>query len=321
MDDQSKIEASGYSTGQISEMRLAMQVSVGIGFFMLFMKMTAYFLTGSSAILSDAIESVVHILAVVFAAYSLKLSVKPPDSKHMYGHDRISFFSAGFEGAMIITAALFIIYEAIYRWLGGLHLENLGIGVFFTAFSTIINGGLGWYLVRKGKEYHSLVLVANGKHVLTDSWTSLGVIIGLILTMMTGWLPFDPILAILVALNILWTGGRLLRQSIGGLMDESDPETDAKLRGSLDGFSQKFNISYHGLRHRNAGNRLLIEFHVLFRDDVSLHTAHERATIIEDELHRLFPGPVEIISHLEPYEGHDEIHEKLLTKNPKDRFT
>jgi len=321
MAEPSQTMESAYSSMQIRQMRFAMQLSVGTGFVMLIVKMMAFAFTGSSAILSDAIESIVHIFAVVFAAYSLKLSVKPPDSKHPYGHDRISFFSAGFEGAMIITAALFIMYESVHRWIVGLQLENLGFGIVFTAFATVINGGLGWYLVRKGKEYHSLVLVANGKHVLTDVWTSLGVIVGLILTILTGWLPFDPILAVLVALNILWTGGMLVRQSIGGLMDESDPGTDAKLRGAMDRFSSRFNISYHGLRHRNAGNRLLIEVHLLFRDDVSLHTAHERATVIEDELHRLFPGPVEIISHLEPYEGHDEIHEKLLTKNPKDRFT
>ena len=303
-----------YTESQMNQMRFAMFLSVSVGFIMLVIKLYAYFITRSAAILSDAAESIVHIFAVVFAAYSFKLSVKPPDEKHLYGHDRISFFSAGFEGAMIVIAALFIIFEAIHKWVLGLEIENIGTGTTITFVAMVINGGLGWYLIRKGKEYHSILLEANGKHVLTDSWTSLGVIIGLILTMITGWRPFDPILAILVAINILWTGTKLMRRSIGGLMDESDPAIDTKLRATLDRLSTRFNIAYHGLRHRNAGNRTLIEFHLLFRDNISLVHAHEQATLIEDELHQVFPGQVEILTHLEPYEGHDEVHEKILKK-------
>ncbi len=302
----------GHSPEEVAEMRFAMRLSLGIGVFMLFMKIYAYLITGSSAILSDAVESVVHILAVSFAAFSLRLSMKPPDKDHMYGHDRISFFSAGFEGAMIIFAALLIIYEAAHKWLTGLEIQNLGSGTFLTACATIINGGLGWYLVRTGRRYNSILLEANGKHVLTDSWTSLGVIIGLVLTLFTGWLPFDPLLAIIVALNILWTGSKLMRRSIGGLMDKSDPQIDATLRSTLDRLAGQHRIAYHRLRHRNAGSRLLIEFHLLFRENVSIRKAHEQATLIERELHRVFPGHVEILTHLEPYEGHDEIHKKLL---------
>ena len=289
-----------------------MRLSFAVGFFMLLMKIYAFIITGSTAILSDAAESIVHVFAVSFATYSFKLSMKPADKTHMYGHDRISFFSAGFEGGMIVLAALYIIYEAIHKWLVGLALENLGTGTIFTALATVINGGLGWYLVKQGKKYHSLVLEANGKHVLTDSWTSLGVIIGLILTMITGWLPFDPILAILVALNILWTGGKLIRRSVGGLMDESSPEVDKRLRMILQGETEKYQIQFHGLRHRNAGNRMLIEFHLLFHGNVSVSLAHEQATKIEREITKAFPMRVEVLSHLEPLEEHDEIHKKLL---------
>jgi cation diffusion facilitator family transporter len=303
---------AGYTEADTKHMGTAIRLSLGIGFLMLVMKLYAFLITGSAAILSDAAESVVHVFAVIFAAYSFRLSMKPADDEHMYGHDRVSFFSAGFEGAMIIIAAVYIIYEAIHKWVLGLQLENIGAGTIFTTLATIINGVLGWYLVRQGKRYHSILLEANGKHVLTDSWTSLGVIIGLILTMITGWLPFDPILAILVALNILWTGAKLMRQSVGGLMDESNPAINAQLRRTLDEQAVRFQIKYHGLRHRNAGNRLLIEFHLLFHENVSVRDAHEQATLIELELHRVFPGQVEILTHLEPYEGHDEIHEKLL---------
>jgi cation diffusion facilitator family transporter len=296
----------------IQRMRVAMRFSLAIGIFMLFLKMYAYLITGSTAILSDAAESVVHVLAVLFAAYSLRLSLKPADKGHPYGHDRISFFSAGFEGWMIIIAALYIVYEAIHKMMTGLALENLGAGTLFITLSTAINGALGLYLVRQGKKYHSIVLEANGKHVLTDSWTSLGVIVALVLTMITGWLPFDPIIAIFVAVNILWTGGRLVQRSITGLMDQSDPSADEKLQNILERETSKYGIHYHHLRHRNAGNKLLIEFHLLFGDGVTLLQAHEQATTIEQEIHKEFPMQTEIISHLEPIEGHDEIHTRLL---------
>ena len=301
-----------HSEADIRNMRTAMRWSLGTGFFMLILKSYAYFITGSAAILSDAIESVVHVLAVCFAAYSLHLSMKPADDEHMYGHDRIAFFSAGFEGAMIITAALFIIFESVRKWVLGIELEQLGSGTIYIGVATVINGVLGFYLIRRGRKYHSLVLVANGKHVLTDSWTSLGVIAGLTLILLTGWLPFDPILAILVATNILWTGARLIRQSIGGLMDESDAEDDRIIRAILERETSKHSVSFHGLRHRNAGNKLVIEFHLLFPEGLSLSRAHEQATLIEQELHRGISRPTDIVSHLEPVEGHDEFHRRHL---------
>ncbi len=293
-------------------MRNAMRISLFIGILMLLMKTFAFFITGSTAILSDAAESVVHLLAVGFAAYSLRLSLKPADKEHLYGHDRISFFSAGFEGAMIILAALYIIYESISRLISGLTLQHIGIGTIFITIATTINGVLGWYLVSQGKKYHSIVLEANGKHVLTDVWTSLGVIVALILTMLTGWLPFDPLIAIMVALNILWTGGRLLQRSVHGLMDQSDPAIDSKIRILLERETSKRGIHYHHLRHRNAGNKILIEFHLLFEGGVTLHDAHEQATAIEREIYREFQMQVEVLTHLEPVEGHDEIHTRLL---------
>lgn len=303
---------SSYSPEDILHMWTAMRWSLGIGFLMLAIKSFAYVITGSAAILSDAAESVVHVLAVSFATYSFRLSLKPPDETHMYGHDRISFFSAGFEGAMIIVAAIFIIYEAVEMWVTGLTARNLGPGTTITAIAMVINAALGWYLVRQGRKYNSIVLEANGKHVLTDSWTSVGVILGLTLVIITGWLPFDPILAIVVACNILWTGMQLIRKSIGGLMDESNPETDARLRALFEEATAKRNVRFHGLRHRNAGNKILVEVHLLFPNNISIAEAHEQATLIEREIHKAFPSQLEVLTHLEPVEGHDEIHEKLL---------
>ncbi len=308
MDHHPHTSLSGYSPDEARRMWSAMRWSLTIGFLMLLMKTYAFLITGSAAILSDAAESVVHVLAVSFAAYSLRLSMKPADESHMYGHDRITFFSAGFEGAMIILAAVYIMYESVRRWISGIEIQQLGAGTLFTMAATLINGVLGWFIVARGKKYNSLVLIANGKHVLTDSWTSLGVIIGLVMILLTGWLPFDPIVAIIVASNILWTGYRLMRQSIGGLMDESDAAVDTTIRVILDRETARYHIEYHGLRHRNAGNKILIEFHLLFPEGVTLADAHDDATSIERALNAAFPGHTDIISHLEPASDHNSCH-------------
>ena len=223
--------------------QLAMRLSLAVGFLMLGTKALAYWMTGSAAILADAAESVVHVVAVSFAAYSLWLSRKPPDPSHLYGHDKVAFFSAGFEGAMIVLAAFYIIYESIHRWIAGPKLENLGAGALLVLVAGLINGALGGYLVWVGKKHGSLILEADGRHVLTDCGTSLGVLVGLGLTFLTGWLRFDPVVAILVALNILWIGSKLIRQSIGGLMDEVDPVTQAQIQ-RLDRKSTRLNSSH-----------------------------------------------------------------------------
>jgi cation diffusion facilitator family transporter len=282
-----------------------------VGILMLTGKWYAYNITGSAAILSYAAESVVHVIAVAFAAFSLWLSHRPPDESHPYGHEKISFFSAGIEGALIVLAAFAIIYEAIAKWIAGLQLENLGTGALFVAGAALINAGLGAYLVWQGKRHSSLILIANGKHVLTDSWTSFGVIIGLLMTIWTGWIPFDPILAILVAINILWSGGKLVRQSIGGLMDEGDPELEREIRAVLEKEVSSRHLEFHELRYRNSGTSLWIEFHLLFPKETSLDEAHWRATEIEAALRKSVHRPTRIVTHLEPEAGHDLTHRDL----------
>jgi cation diffusion facilitator family transporter len=289
-------------------LRSAMRLSLVVGFGMLAIKVMAYAITGSVAILSDAAESVVHVVAVSFAAYSLWLSLKPADRSHHYGHDKITFFSAGFEGAMIVLAAIYIIYTAIHKWLHGLQIENLGRGTLLTLAAALINAALGVYLVWVGRRHHSLILEANGKHVLTDSWTSFGVVAGLGLALATGWLPIDPIVAIVVALNILWAGGKLMRQSVGGLMDEGDPETEARIRLVLEGMSTLCGVEFHGLRHRKSGNTVWVEFHLLFPEGITLGEAHATATRIEDRVRQELGQRAEVISHLESLEDHHEVH-------------
>lgn len=301
-----------YTRDERRDMNRAMRLSLAVGFFMLVIKCYAYFLTGSSAILSDSAESVVHVFAVGFAAYSMWLSHKPADCDHTYGHDRITFFSAGFEGGLIIVAAFFILYQAVQKILYGFELENLDAGMAFISIATILNGGLGAYLIRQGKRYHSIVLEADGKHILTDCLTSLGVILALVLTRLSGWIYFDPILAILIALNILWTGVKLMHNAFHGLMDRTDPALDTKIRSLLQESAKLFQVDYHNIRHRNAGNRLLIEVHLLFPNELTICKAHEMATHIEHLMENAFEKPTEVVTHLEPLEGHDEIHSRLL---------
>lgn len=290
------------------EQRIAIGFSLAIGFLMLAGKSYAYAITGSAAIFSDAAESVVHVFAVGFAAFSLWLSQQPPDRSHPYGHEKVGFFSAGMEGGLIVIAAGYIIYLSIAKWIAGLALQNLSLGTLYVASAAIVNGTLGAYLIWEGKKTGSIILVANGKHVFTDVWTSVGVVVGLILTQVTGWLPFDPIVAILAALNILWSGGSLIRQSVGGLMDEGDPTVESLIQKALDEETRKRGVTYHELRYRNSGSSLWVEVHLLFQQDVLLERAHAMASEIEVAVSRQLPASLRIITHLEPLDRHDESH-------------
>lgn len=274
-------------------------------------KWYAFLITGSSAILSDAAESVVHVIAVGFAAFSVWLSHRPPDETHPYGHDKITYFSAGVEGVLIVLAAGFIVYEAGSKLLAGVQITNLDTGTYVVLSASVINLALGAFLVWQGKRTRSLILVANGKHVLTDSWTSFGVVAGLVLVMLTGWLPFDPLIAMAVAANIVWTGVKLIRQSVGGLMDEGNSELERSIRAVLDGATSVRKLRYHELRYRASGNSLWVEYHLLFPGQSTLEDAHRLATEIEVHLMAALPQGVRVISHLEPEESHDAVHSSV----------
>ncbi|HUE01527.1 MAG TPA: cation diffusion facilitator family transporter [Bryobacteraceae bacterium] len=301
-------QSSSPQTQAIRDMRFAMRLSLAFGFLTLGGKMTAYLITGSAAILSDASESVVHFVAVLFAWFSLRLSLKPANERYLYGFERISFFSAGFEGAMIVLAALFILVMTLRKLLTGLEISNVGAGAVFTMFTAILNAALGWYLVRTGKRTQSLILEADGKHILTDSWTSAGVVAGLALVMWTGWKPWDAICAILVALNILWSGGNLIWRSATGLLDSADPRTGSLLREKLDALCGELGIQYHGVRFRSTGRRLLVEVHLLFAGSDTLGEAHRMATRLEERLEETLGQPAEVITHLEAQDDHEVVH-------------
>ena len=288
--------------------RFAIRLSLVAGLLMLVGKITAFLLTHSAAIFSDAAESIVHVIAVAFAAFSLGLSSRPAAPDFLYGYERITFFSAGFEGAMIIVAAMAIVFDAIRKWISGLQLENLGSGAVLVLLAGVLNAALGLYLLRIGRRTHSLILEADGKHVLTDSWTSFGVVAGLGLVWLTEWKPLDPLVAILIALNILWSGGRLVWHSAVGLLDYSDPAAGRKIREALDRICADLAVQYHGVRFRNTGYRQIIEVHLLFARLTPVHEAHHLATVLEERLPAELGLPAEVITHLESLEDHAEVH-------------
>ncbi|HEY1120141.1 MAG TPA: cation diffusion facilitator family transporter [Haloferula sp.] len=277
-----------------------MTLSLVVAVVLLVAKVAAAAITGSSAIYSDAAESVTHVLAVAFASWALRLAHKPSDDTHHFGHDKVAFISSGFEGAMISAAALLIMYDAVRKAFTSEAIESVGIGMILTGAAAAVNLVLGLSLLRVGKKRNSPVLRANGEHVLADVWTSVAVLAALALVQFTGWRGWDPICAVIAGAKLLWTGWRLMRESFGGLMDEADLTVEKELRDLLDGGCSTHGLSYHNLRHRHSGRTHWVEFHLVFPDETDLHHAHEIATQLEGQVAELLGHDVRVISHLEP---------------------
>ena len=284
----------------VEEQKRVMNFSLVASLVLLGVKVSGAVMTGSSAIYSDAAESVVHFLAVAFACWALRLSIKPADETHHFGHDKVSFLSAGFEGAMISAAAMLIFYEAARQFLFGVEIRNLGFGLAVTSVAAGINLILGLSLVAVGKKSGSPLVRTNGMHVLTDVWSSVAVLIGLGLYHATEWVWWDPVVAILVACNILRVGIRLIRESLGGLLDEADPLIESRVRELLDREVASMGLSYHNFRHRHSGRTHWVEFHLVFDDHLSVGEAHDQATRLEAMVADLLSPDGRVISHLEP---------------------
>ena len=284
-----------------------MNLSLAVAVLLLGGKVIAAVLTGSSAIYSDAAESVVHVFAVAFAAWALRLSHKPADDTHHYGHDKIAFISAGFEGAMIASAAVLIIYQAGSQFVNGVEISNLGIGLWITAIAAVVNLALGLSLVKVGNRTSSPLLRANGMHVLTDVWSSAAVLVALILVKATGWVWWDPIAAILAALNIFRVGMKLIRESLRGLLDEADPVIEQQARDILDHETSSRSLAYHNFRHRHSGRSHWVEFHLIFPDEMTVEKAHHEATEIEAAVAQLIAPEGRVITHLEPRSSEQRI--------------
>jgi cation diffusion facilitator family transporter len=271
---------------RIKKRAAIISLSIGIGMFIF--KFAAYLITGSAAIFSDAAESVVHVMATGMALYSIILSTKPADDSHPYGHGNIEYFSAGTEGLLIIIAAIFIIYESTLAIIKGPELQQLGVGAIIITIAAAVNLLLGNYLIRTGKKTNSLTLIADGKHVLTDSITSFGVIVAVLLVIFTDILLIDPIIAIVVALNILYTGWKLIRESIGGLMNEANPATFKKLSDTLIQMKNNHWIDMHELRFWQSGDKVFIDFHLILPYYFNIKQTHEEENLIESKLQKDF---------------------------------
>ncbi|MBW1981408.1 MAG: cation transporter [Deltaproteobacteria bacterium] len=263
-------------------------------------KFVAYAVTGSTAVLSDAFESIINVVAGGFALFSTHLSSIPADRKHPYGHGKIEYFSVGFEGALIALASMAILARSIPEFFHERQLTNLEQGIFLIVAASAVNFFLGWFLIRTGRKNNSDVLIADGKHLLTDVYTSGGVLVGLVLVRTTGAQWWDPAIACLVAVNILYTGWRLLSTSFGRLMDQADPDLLSRIVAILNRHRQPEWIDIHHLRARRYGRQVSIDFHLILPRSFSLVEAHSQAKEIERVLVNALGEIGEVIVHLDP---------------------
>jgi len=273
------------------------------------LKMLAWYLTDSVGLLSDALESCVNLVAAVVALIMLTIAERPADDEHAFGHSKAEYFSSALEGAMIILAAFSIIWSAVPRVINPQPINNVGIGLLVATGATGINLAVGLILLKNGRINNSITLEADGKHLMTDVWTSAGVFIGICLVRLTGWWVLDAIVAIGVALNILWAGYHLMRRSAMGLLDAGIPGEDLqKIIRALESLKLQ-HLEYHSLLTRQAGQRKFIELHVLVPGQWTIQEGHNMAEKIEKDIRDLFNGPVTVLTHLEPIEDPVSMHD------------
>lgn len=268
------------------------------------LKATAAVVTGSVGFLSDAIESVINLVAAAVGLWALKLSAKPADANHNFGHARAEYFSAQVEGSLILVAAIVIIYTAVERIINPVPLEQVGIGLAFSVAAAVLNGAVGVALIRAGKKYRSSTLNADGHHVLTDVWTTVGVIVGMALVWVTGWQVLDPIVALLVGVNILVTGYSLLKGAILGLLAESLPEDEvATVRRLLDEYSEANGVTFTSMRTTAAGRERVINLVMQVPGAWTVDESHDHADAVELAIAEALGG-AETVIHVEPLGHH-----------------
>lgn len=279
---------------------IAISLSLLVGTGLMALKFYVYSLTQSSAILSDALESIINVVASAFALGSIVFAAKPPDPSHPYGHGKIEYFSAGFEGALIVLAAIGIVQAAWPQILYPHELPNLQSGLLLLLGASAINLILGVGLIRAGKRTRSLVLIADGRHVLTDVYTSAGVLLGLFLVHQTGWYWLDGAIAVLVGVNILVIGFKLIREAFQGLMDASDPKLLEEISLLISAHRKDTWIDIHNLRAMRSGNRVYVDFHLILPRNLTLEKAHDEVSEIQDLLRTQLPGMADALIHAEP---------------------
>lgn len=263
------------------------------------LKASAYFITRSVGLLSDALESTVNLAGAVMALSMLTIASRPADDEHTYGHSKAEYFSSGLEGALILAAAASIAYSAVQRLLNPQPLYSLGVGLVISLAAGLVNLGVALLLIQQGKANHSITLRANGYHLLTDVWTSLGVLVGVGAVVLTGWEILDPVIALILAVNISWTGAKILRDTIRGLMDTAIPEEELEIVTNILDRSTGDGIEYHALRTRTAGSRRFVFFHLLVPGSWSVFKGHQLAEQIEKEIYHALPRVTTSV-HVEP---------------------
>jgi cation diffusion facilitator family transporter len=283
---------------QVSLTRFAW-LSIAAALATIALKATAYFVTGSVGLLSDALESVVNLAGALMALAMLMVAARPPDEMHAYGYSKAEYFSCGVEGALILLAAASIVWTAIPRLITPRPLEQVGAGIAVSVLAAALNFAVARRLLLAGKQFRSITLEADAHHLMTDVWTSAGIVVGIGVVVVTGWTRLDPIIALAVAVNILWTGVQLLRRSVLGLLDATLPpaEQDA-IKRVLSGYTRD-GIHYHALRTRYAGARSFISFHVLVPGDWAVQRGHDLLERVERDIRAAIPGAT-VFTHLEP---------------------
>ncbi|HRL10937.1 MAG TPA: cation diffusion facilitator family transporter [Aggregatilineales bacterium] len=274
-------------------------LSIGAAVVTIGLKTGAYWLTGSVGLLSDALESGVNLIAALVALGALVIAARPPDDQHNFGHDKAEYFSSGVEGALILVAAFSIAYTSIERLLNPQPLDQIGIGLVVSVAASLVNLLVARILLRAGKEHTSIVLEADAHHLMTDVWTSIGVVVGVAAVGLTGWLWLDGVIALLVAANIVNSGVRLLRRSALGLLDSTIDAADLQtVTTVLTQYADK-GIRWHGIRSRQSGSRQFITLHILVPGDWTVQAGHDLLEALEKDIKRQLPYAV-VITHLEP---------------------
>jgi len=275
-------------------------ISVAAGFATIVLKAAAWYVTGSVGLLSDALESLINLAAALLTLSMLRLAAVPPDEAHPYGRFKAEYFSSGIEGALIVFAAVSIAFAAVPRIASPQPIEAPVLGIALSAAATAVNLGVGLLLLFEGRRRHSIALEADGQHLMSDVWTSAGVIAGVALIAATGWLILDPLIALAVAVHIIWTGAVLMRRSFAGLLDAAIPAPErAEVEKIFNEYRRRYHVEFHALLTRQAGARRFISFHLLVPDAWPVDRAHQLSEEIEERIRSLVPNAI-TLSHIEP---------------------
>jgi cation diffusion facilitator family transporter len=275
-------------------------LSVGAALATISLKTIAWWLTGSVGLLSDALESLINLAAALLALAMLRLAAAPPDENYPYGFSKAEYFSAGIEGALIVIAAGGIVWAAMPRLVTPRALDMPFAGLALTVVASAINFAVAFVLLRAGRAHHSITLEADGRHLMTDVWTSAAVLVGVALVVITGWLRLDPLIALGVSVHILWTGFGLMRRSVRGLLDPAISAQDqSEVSKLFEEYSRRYGVSFHALRTRQAGARRFVSFHLLVPDAWTVAQAHRLSEELEARMRSMVPNAA-VFTHIEP---------------------